>query len=140
VEGVGGERAAGQRGVRDCAPPGGVLRRLDDRDHGALAEHEAVPVGVERAAGAGRVVVAPGQGAGRDEAGEHHRGDPAVGAAADHDVGLAREDELPGLDQGGATAGAGQGAGEYGPADAQVDGDLTAATADRQQKASRTGG
>ena len=124
VERVGGQRAAGHGGV-DPRPAGpGVLGRLQHGQHRALAVDEPVPVGVERPAGPGRVVVAPGQRAHRRQPGEHHRSDRGVGAAADHHVGLAGQNQPAPFQKGVDAAGAGQRARGDRPVHAEVDGHL----------------
>ena len=78
-----------------------VLLGLDDEQRAALAEDETVAVPVERAAGAGRVVVGGGQhDAHLGEPGDRHRFDPGLHAAADRDVGLAEHDVAPGVRDG----------------------------------------
>ena len=99
VKRVGGEGAAGDRAVDARAAPRGVSRRLDDEHDRALAEHEPVPVGVERPAGALGLVVALGHRPHVREAREHGRGDAGIGAAGDDHVGLAGEDQAAGLEQ-----------------------------------------
>ena len=60
----------------------------------ALAAHEAVAVGVERPRGLLGLVVARGHRLHRAEAGDGERHDDRLGAARDHDVGVAALDEL----------------------------------------------
>ena len=60
---------------------------------GPLGQDEAVAVAVERAAGAGRVVVAGREGPHRGEPAEAHVGDRRLAAAGDHHVGLAVLDD-----------------------------------------------
>ena len=101
-----------------------VRRGLHDEHDGALAEHEAVAVGVERAARALRCVVAQREGTHVGQAGEHRLRDPGVRAARDDDVGLAGHDQPAGLQERVVAARAGEGARRDGAVGAQVDGDL----------------
>ena len=62
VAGVGAGAVAEHLGVDPCAAGLGVLEFFQDQHAGPFAEHEAVAVGVEGAAGAGRIVVPLGEG------------------------------------------------------------------------------
>ncbi len=94
VVGVAAHPVADHLGQDGRAAALGHLQRLQDQDAGALADDEAVALGVERAAGALRLVVAGGQRPHGGEAAHAHRGDGGFGAAADHDVGVAPGDDL----------------------------------------------
>ena len=92
VVGVAVGGVADQLGVDPRAAPSGVLELLEHQDAGALADHEAVAVEVER----------PARALGLGVAGRHrpHRVEPAdpedrdrgLGAAGDHAVGVAVAD------------------------------------------------
>ena len=93
-EGVGGRAVTGDL-AEDRRPSGlGVLELFEDDHAGPLAEDEAVAVAVEGAAGSGRLVVAGREGGQEVEAGHAERVDHAVGAAGEHDVGVAAADDL----------------------------------------------
>ena len=97
VRAVGRHAVAEQLGVDPRPAAAGDLFGLEDQDAGPFGQDEAVAVAVERAAGAGRVVVAGRQGPHRGEPAQAHVGDRRLAAAGDHDVGLARLDELEGV-------------------------------------------
>ena len=65
---------------RGVAAPGVVLA-LEDEHARAFADHEAVPILVERTAGSLRVIVTCGEGSGVSEAGERHRRDGRFAAS-----------------------------------------------------------
>ncbi len=62
VEGVGGHAVADDFGEDLCAAGLGELQLFEDEDAGAFADHEAVAILVEGAAGVGGVFVAGGEG------------------------------------------------------------------------------
>ena len=74
-----------------------MLELLEHQHRAALADHEAVAVEVERAAGAGRVVVARRHRAHAVEAADAHRRDGRLGAAGEHHVGHALADVHDGV-------------------------------------------
>ena len=97
VEAVRGDAGPHQPGQDVGAARFGVLLGLDDHQRPAFAEDETVAVLVERAAGAGRVVVGGRHhDAHRGECGDRHRLDPGLDATADRDVGFAEHNLLPG--------------------------------------------
>ena len=102
-----GQRAAGDLGEDRRTAPLGMLGRLDHEDAGRLAEDEAVAVRVERARGAGRVVVALRQRAHVAEGGEGDRQDGALRAPGNDHVDVAVLDQPLGLDEGLDAGGAG---------------------------------
>ncbi len=92
VVGVRGDRRPGERRVGvPAGPQRGALQHQDGR---ALADHEAVPVQVERAGGVLRVVVAQRVRAGLREPGQRERVQAGLGAARDHHVGAAEPDQV----------------------------------------------
>src|SRR5262249_33001834 len=118
--GVGAGAVAGQLGVDPGAAAFGVPQLLEDQHAGALAQDEAVAVAVEGPAGLPGGVVALGQGGEQVEAGDAERVDHAVRAAGEHDVGVAVADQLDGLADGLAAAGAGGQAVVVGAVQAEV--------------------
>jgi hypothetical protein len=86
----------------------GVLLGFDDHQRAAFTEHHAVAILVERAAGAGRVVVVGRQHAKLHERRDGNRLDRCVDPAADRDVGLAENDVSPRLGNGRGTRGVGE--------------------------------
>src|SRR5690606_28670814 len=107
VVGVRAHADAGDLGVDARTARGGVLRALEDDDASALAEDEPVAGDVVGARGAGRVVVAGGQGAHLRERRDRHGVDGRLGAAGDDDVGAAGADHLDGVADGLGAGGAG---------------------------------
>ncbi len=75
----------------------GVFLGLDEHQGAGLTEHHAVAVGVERAAGACRVVVVGRQPPQIVERRDGHGFDAGLDAAADGDIGFAENDGLPRL-------------------------------------------
>src|SRR5687767_8736725 len=72
----------------------GMLELFEDDDAGALADDEAVPILVERAAGTLGFVVARRERAQLAEAADAHRGDRRLRAARDHRIGVAALDDF----------------------------------------------
>ena len=132
VPAVGTGAVADHLGVDPRAAGHGEFQLLEDEDSRPFAEHEAVPVGVERAAGTGRVVVALRQGAHRREGADAHGRDGGLGAAGDHHVGVVVLDGLEGLADGIGGAGAGGRHGGVRPAKPVLDGKLPAGRIDHQ--------
>src|SRR5262249_38669148 len=89
-----------------------------------LAEDKAVALLVEGPAGGWGIVVAAGEGAGRDKAAQAHRRDGGLGAAANHDVGVVVLNGAQGVADGVGGGGAGGGHGGVRPHQAKVDGDV----------------
>jgi hypothetical protein len=81
-------------GVDAGSPRPRGLEVLEDEDAGALAHHEAGPGGVEGPGRKGRVLLLGDEPAHRAEAGQDQRVDARLGAAREHDVGIAAPDEL----------------------------------------------
>ena len=92
---------------------------LEHEEGGAFAHDEAVALDVERAGGAGRVVVAAGQRPHAGEGGDGDGRDHGLGAAGEDDVGGAVADQPGPLADGVAAGGAGGGDAEVraGPAE-----------------------
>ena len=95
------QTVAGHFGVDRGAACLGVFQFLENHDAGALAQHEAVAVGVIGTRGLFRRIVASGgkRPAGR-EAGKRKRGDRRFRAACDHHVGIAEDDQPCGIADG----------------------------------------
>ena len=77
----------------------GVSQGLHDQDAGALAHDEAVAALIPRAGRAGRVVVAGGERAARDEAAEAGARARRLGAAREDQIRLADADVRRGVDE-----------------------------------------
>jgi len=98
--GVGDSVGISRRAVADHLavdirpPPPGVLEVFEHDHCRPFAEHEAVPLVVERPAGPLWLVVAGGEGGEQVEAGHAEGVDHAVTAAGEHYVGLASADDL----------------------------------------------
>ena len=120
---VGGHGTPAHLGVDVGAALLCVTLGLDDERGGALAEDEAVAVGVERPAGGRRVVVACGESLEPGEGRDDQRCDGRLRAAGDHCVDFARAQQPVGLKQGIVAARAGQGGGRRRPGDAEFDRD-----------------
>ena len=75
----------------------------------SFGQHKAVPLGIKRAAGAGRVVVARGEGLHILKTGEGHFGDGRFGATGNDHVGIAVLDGAEGVADGVVRAGTGRG-------------------------------
>ena len=125
VERVAGQRAAGdlgdgrrRRGASACSADSTT------RMPGRLAEDEAVAIGIERARGRRRVVVALRERAHVAERGEGDRHDGALGAAGDDDVHVAVLDEPLRLDECLHAGRAGRHRGDDRAADPVLDADL----------------
>ena len=118
--GIGGVAVTGQLAIDPCAPCGGVFEGLEHKHAGALAHDEAVATGVERPGGVLGVVVAGAERLHGSEAahrgGKHSR----LGAAGDHDVGIAHDECAPCLADGVVGGGAGGTCGDVGAAQAVV--------------------
>ena len=93
VVGVVGGGVAGDLGVDVGAAGAGVLPRLQDQQRRPLGHHEAVAVGVEGAAGGGRVVVAGGQDPDQGEGAEGERRQRRLRPAGQHHPGAAVGDQ-----------------------------------------------
>src|SRR5205814_4454479 len=89
VMGVAGAPATEQFGVNNGAPLASVFQLLEHDQSGALAKDEAIALFVERPTRPLWVVVAFGEGLGRNESTQAHSGESRLRAARDHDVGLA---------------------------------------------------
>ena len=113
-----------------CAAGPGELEFFEDEDAGALADHEAVAVFVEGAAGVGGVVVAGGERLHGGEPADAHGGDGGLGAARDHGVGVAPLDDAEGVADGVRGGGAGGRGGLVGAARAEADGDMAGCEVD----------
>lgn len=85
----------------------GVLLGFDEQQRAAFAEHHAVAIFVEGAAGAGRVVVVGRQDAQLGERRHGHGLDPGFDAAANRDVGFAENNVLPRVGDGRCAGGVG---------------------------------
>ena len=107
VVGVTGHAVANHLGQDRRAPGFGVLQALQHQHTGALADHESIPFGVERAARRGGVVIAEREGLGAGEAGDPQRCDRRFGAAADHGVRQTHLDQSEGIADGVRAGGAG---------------------------------
>ena len=66
-----------------------VFEFFEDEDPSSFAEHEPIAIQIERTAGAGRFLVAFGEGPHVGEPADSHRRDGCFGAAGDHHLGLA---------------------------------------------------
>ncbi len=84
-------------GQNSRVAPFRVFERLQDENSRALANHEAVAVGVKRAAGVFRVIVAGRKRFHRGESAHAHRGDGRFGAAANHDLRVPVLDHAKGI-------------------------------------------
>ena len=124
VVGVAAHAEPGHLAVDVGAARLGMLVLLEHQHRGAVAEHEAIPVSIPRAAGAFRVVVARGERAHGSEAGNGDGRGGLLGAAHHHHVRIAA------FDQAGAEAnvvgagGAGGHEGEVGATEAILDGEV----------------
>ena len=107
-----------------CAPCAGQVQPFEDDDARAFAHDETVPVGIEGAAGACRVLVAGAQRAHVFEAGHRKRDDARLRTAGDHHVGLAAADDFRRLAERVAARGAGSRHGQVGAAGADHDADM----------------
>ena len=123
VVGVGGEAESAELAVDLGPPAAGVLVLLQDQGPRPFAEDEAGSVGVEGPARPLRLVVAHRQGPGRGEAGHGQGRDGGLGAAGDHDVGVAVLDLAPRLADGVSRRGTGGDGGVVGAPGAKLDGD-----------------
>ena len=87
VEGVGADPVAGQLRVHAGAARTRVPQLLQHEDRGALAHHEAVPIGVERPTRARRVVVPARKRSHRCESRDGQLGDPCLAPPTEHHIG-----------------------------------------------------
>ena len=124
AEGVGGGAVAEDFAVDRCAAFFGALVIFEHDHRGAFAEDEAVAVEIERARRLLRLVVVLGEGREQVEARDAEGVDHAVGAAGEHDVGLAAADDFGRLADGLAAGGAGGEAVEVRAFGAEVRGDV----------------
>ena len=108
MEGVGAHAVADNLGEDVGAARLGELELFEDEDAGPLADDEAVAVLVEGPAGVRGVVVAGGERLHGSEAADAHGGDRGLGAAGDHDVGVAALDDAEGVADGVRGGGAGR--------------------------------
>ena len=74
-----------------------MLQLFQDEDAGAFADDEAVAVLVPGAAGALGLVIAGGERAHGGKTADAHGSDGGLGAAGDHDVGVAAGNDLEGV-------------------------------------------
>ena len=109
VVGVAGHAVADDLGEDARAAALGVLERFHDQDAGAFADDEAVALGVKRAAGALRLVVARGERLHGGKSADAHGRDRGFRAAADHHFGVAALDEAEGIADGVRRSRAGRG-------------------------------
>ena len=124
VVSVAGGAVAHHLGV-DFGPPGpGVLQLLQKQHARALAHDEAAALRVKGDGGPVRVLRL-GQGLHGGEAADGHGRDGGLGAAAEHDLGVAVPNVVESVAHGvGASGAGGDGAGAHSP-EARVDGHLT---------------
>src|SRR5439155_22349457 len=106
---VGAHSVTEQFGINLGAAFFGVLQLFQQQNAGALADHKAVAVFIERAAGSFRIVVAGGEGAHGGKSADAHGRDRGFAAAGDHDVGSVAGDDLHGIAEGMGAGGEGGG-------------------------------
>ncbi len=87
------QAVAGDLGIDPCSAGQRVLALLEQADPRALTHHEAVAVGVERAARVRRIVVARGQRLHRAESTDGERRDHGLRSPGDHQVSVAFADQ-----------------------------------------------
>ena len=121
VVGVGGVTVAGDLAVNPRVACLGVLEGLEHDDAGAFAHDEAVAPGVEWPGGVLGIVVAPAHGPHAVEAAHGDGVDGGLGAAGEHDVGVAHDEGAPCLADGVACCGAGGAGGDVGAAQSVVE-------------------
>ena len=92
---IGGEAVTGQLAINFRAAGLRVLELFDDENAGAFAHDETVPVAIERARRALRLVVARAQRLHRGKTGKADRDDRRFGAAREEDVGVAEFNHAP---------------------------------------------
>src|SRR5262249_12318415 len=94
AEGVGGGTVTGDLGINVCAAVAGVLQLFEHEHAGTFTEHEAVALQVKGPRSLFGGIVAGGQGREKIEP-CHTKGiDHAMGAAGEHDIGVAVANQL----------------------------------------------
>ena len=92
--GIGGRAVAEDLAVDVSAARPGVFEFLEHQHAGTFAEHEAVAVQIEGAAGTSGIIIVGGEGCQQAEASDTEGVDHAVGPPGEHDVDVSASDQL----------------------------------------------